>query len=193
MASDTRKARKAAARQPVLPLTVSRHALLERGSDRRFRMLVHDLFTIAGRMNAVRDHLGRQLGITGPQYSLLVAVAQLQETDGVSVGRVADMLRVSSAFVASQSGVLVGRSLLVKQPSSRDRRSMLLSLTPAAAVRIKSLASEIRSVNDSFFAALDRRAFDALATAAAAIVQSSAKAVAFVVAAEASGAATHSD
>ena len=193
MASDTRKARKAAARQPVLPLTVSRHALLERGSDRRFRMLVHDLFTIAGRMNAVRDHFGRQLGITGPQYSLLVAVAQLQGTDGVSVGRVADMLRVSSAFVASQSGVLVGRSLLVKQPSSRDRRSMLLSLTPAAAVRIKSLASEIRAVNDSFFAALDRAAFDALATAAAAIVQSSVKAVAFVAAAEASGAATHSD
>lgn len=193
MASDTRKARKAAARQPVLPLTVSRHALLERGSDRRFRMLVHDLFTIAGRMNAVRDHLGRQLGITGPQYSLLVAVAQLQGTDGVSVGRVADMLRVSSAFVASQSGVLVGRSLLVKQPSSRDRRSMLLSLTPAAAVRIKSLASEIRAVNNSFFAALDRAAFDALATAAAAIVQSSVKAVAFVAAAEASGAATHSD
>ena len=62
----------------VLPPTVSRGALLETGSDRRFRTLVNDLFTIASRMEIVRAHLGRRMGISGPQYSVLIAVAHLQ-------------------------------------------------------------------------------------------------------------------
>ena len=49
----------------VLPATVSRSALLEKGSDRRFRTLVSDLFTIAARMEAVREHLGRRSGSAG--------------------------------------------------------------------------------------------------------------------------------
>jgi MarR family transcriptional regulator, organic hydroperoxide resistance regulator len=182
-ALDTRKVR-GPATSSALPLTISRAALLERSSDQRFRTLIHDLFTIADRMNVVRAHLGRRLGLTGPQYSLLVTVAQLQGTDGVSVGRIANTLHVSSAFVASQSGILVGRRLLVKQQSSNDRRNILISLTPTAIERIKSLASEIRSVNDIFFATLDRATFKALATAAADILESSAKAVAFIEAAE---------
>ena len=60
----------------LLPPTVTRETLLERGSDRRFRSLVNDLLTIATRMEVVREHLGRRMGISGPQYSVLVAIAQ---------------------------------------------------------------------------------------------------------------------
>src|ERR1043166_6035585 len=70
--------RNAAVSAYVLPPTVSQDALMERGSDRRFRVLVQDLFTIAARMDAVREHFGRWMGISGPQYSLMVAIAHMQ-------------------------------------------------------------------------------------------------------------------
>src|SRR5262245_9493951 len=103
------------ARSYVLPPTISRDALLANGSDRRFRSLVADLFTVSARMEIVRDHLGRKLGITGPQYSLIVAIARLQGAGGVSVGTVAQALHVSSAFVATETGKLVRRRFLAKR------------------------------------------------------------------------------
>ena len=123
----------------VLPVTVSRGALLEKGSDRRFRTLVSDLFTIAARMEAVREHLGHRLGISGPQYSLLIAVAHLQGGTGVSVGAVAQAMHVSSAFVASETGKMARVGLLLKRANPQDRRGVLLSLAPGGSAR--SIAS----------------------------------------------------
>ena len=91
---------------------MSRRALLEGGSDRGFRALVHDLLTISTRMELVRGHLGARMGVSGPQYSLLVAVAHLQGESGASVSAVAKALHVSSAFVASETGKLAQRGLV---------------------------------------------------------------------------------
>src|SRR5262249_6846119 len=77
------------------PPSVSRSALLEGGSDHRFRQLVYDLLTLTARMEAVRGHLGRRIGVSGPQYSLMMAVAHLQGDSGVSVGAVAELMHVS--------------------------------------------------------------------------------------------------
>jgi hypothetical protein len=101
----------------ILPPTVSREPLLAAGSDRRFRALVSDLLTISARMEIVREHLGRRLGITGPQYSLIVAIAHLQGTTGIGVGSVAQALHVSSAFVASEASKLVRRNFFSSGPT----------------------------------------------------------------------------
>jgi MarR family transcriptional regulator, organic hydroperoxide resistance regulator len=164
----------------VLPATVSRAALLERGSDRRFRALVADLLTIAARMEMVRAHLGRRMGITGPQYSLMVAVAHLQGGAGIGVGALAQALHVSSAFVASETGKLARRGLLLKRTNPADRRGVLLSVAPAGRLRIDRAGAEIRSVNNLFFGALDERAFAALSEAAAGLVAGSAKAARYI-------------
>jgi DNA-binding MarR family transcriptional regulator len=170
----------AAAAIYVLPATVSREALIEKGSDRRFRALVADFLTIASRMELVREHLGRRLGISGPQYSLVVAVAHLQGATGVSVGTVAQMLHVSSAFVASESGKLARRGFLLKRTNPIDRRGVLLSVAPEGRLKIDRLSTEICAVNDLFFGALDGAAFRALSSAAAALVGSSSKAVHYI-------------
>ena len=57
---------------------VTRAALLDGGSDQRFRTLVYDLLTIATRMEAVRDHLGAPHGLTARNTACLMAVAQFQ-------------------------------------------------------------------------------------------------------------------
>jgi DNA-binding MarR family transcriptional regulator len=157
----------------VLPPTVSAAALLDGSSDRRFRALVNDLFTIANRMEIIRAHLGRRMGISGPQYSLLIAIAHLQGERGVSVGAVAQAMHVSSAFIASETGKMARRRLLQKEPNPEDRRGVLLRLTPTGRAKIDGIAAELRTINNLFFGALDAASFCALSSAAAGLVQSS--------------------
>jgi DNA-binding MarR family transcriptional regulator len=165
-----------------LPPTVSAAALLEKSSDRRFRALVNDLFTVASRMEIVRAHLGRRMGMSGPQYSLLIAIAHLQRERGVSVGALAQAMHVSSAFIASETGKMARRRLLLKQPNPRDRRGVLLSLAPAGRAKLGSIAAELRTINDLFFGALDAASFVALCSAASALVHGSSQAMQLVAA-----------
>jgi MarR family transcriptional regulator, organic hydroperoxide resistance regulator len=157
---------------------VSRPALLERGSDERFRRLVYDLLTISSRMAMVREHLGGRMGIGAPQYSLLMAVGQFQGKNGVGVTAIARVLHVSSAFVATESGKLVQAGLLAKRANPKDRRGVLLSLTRAGRALIERNSDEIRAFNDMFFGALTPAMFAAASAATAALVRGSARALA---------------
>jgi len=168
----------------VLPSTVSRAALMQRGSDHRFRVLVQDLFTIAARMETVREYFGRWMGISAPQYSLLVAIAHMQGAGGVNVGAVARALHVSSAFIASESSKLARRGLLAKRTSPEDRRRVLLRLAPAGRAKIDSISSQIRAVNNLFFGVLDSKSFASLSSAATTLVKSSVHALEYLTAAE---------
>jgi DNA-binding MarR family transcriptional regulator len=156
-----------------LPATVSRSALLERGGDRRFRQLVYDLLTISVRMETVRTHLARRIGITGPQYSVLAAIAQLQGVDGVSVGKVAEVLHVSSAFITAETRQLERLGFIMKAINPRDRRGVLLRLTPNGAKQMIAITPAIMAVNDKFFAPFSRTTFRTFAACAAQLVDSS--------------------
>ena len=169
----------------ALPPTTSRRALLRGGSDHGFRGLVHDLLTLSSRMETVRGHLGARMGVSGPQYSVLIAIAHLQDEDGVSVGALAKALHVSNAFVASETGKLAQRGFLHKRTNPHDRRGILLSIAPAGRIEIGKIGDEIRAINDLFFGALDAAAFVALRAAVGALVHSSRKAIQHVSAREA--------
>src|SRR5260221_6881912 len=164
----------------ALPATTSRAPPLKGGSDHRFRVLVADLFSISTRMEMLREHLGRRLGISGPQYSSMVAVAHLQGSNGISVGALAQALHVSSAFIATEGGKLVRRRLLLKRINPRGRRGVLLSVAPAGRLAVDRVSAEIRAVNDLFFGALDPASFAGLSAAAGALVEGSAKAVRYI-------------
>src|SRR5215472_7760274 len=118
-----------------VPATISAREALNRGSDWQFRGLVQDLLTVARRLEMARDYFGRLINVTGPQYHLLMTVAQLQDALGVSVGKVAQVMHVSSAFVTSETGKLSGLGLLRKRPNPDDRRGALLSLTQAGRLK----------------------------------------------------------
>lgn len=160
--------------------TVSRSALLDRGSDRRFRALVYNLLTISSRMNVMREHLADRMGLSAPQYSVLMAVAQFAGEGGVGVGAVARLLHVSSAFIASETGKLVQAGLLRKRSNPRDRRGVLLSITRAGRALIQVNRDEICAINDAFFGTLDRSAFEGLSRVAATLVKGSQAAMARV-------------
>jgi len=168
----------------ALPPTTSRRALLKGGADHDFRVLVADLLTISSRMETVRGHLGTRMGVSGPQYSVLIAIAHLQGDGGVSVSTLAGALHVSNAFIASETGKLAQRGFLHKRTNPHDRRGILLSIAPAGRIEIGKIGDEIRAINDLFFGALDAKAFAALSKAVGALVQSSRTAIHYVSAEE---------
>jgi len=131
-------------------------------------------------MEILREHLGRKIGISGPQYSILIAVAHLQDTTGVSVGAVAKAMHVSSAFVASESGKLARLGLLSKRPNPHDRRGVLVSLAALGRRKVESMSPEIRGINDLFFGALNKQSFAALCAAANLLVKGSHRALQYI-------------
>jgi len=157
----------------VAPLTIGAPALLRLGSDRAFQKLVFDLFTISARIDQVRQHLASKAGLSGPQYSLLRAVALLQGDIGVSIGTVAEHLHVTNAFVTAQSHLLVQKGLLKKQDASADRRVSLLFLTAKGERLVDQVVEQVRPINDMFFGTLQGKEFDSLCAIMGKLVDSS--------------------
>jgi hypothetical protein len=73
-----------------------------RQAKKPFRRLVRNLLTVARQPETARDYFGRRINVTGPQYNLLMTVAQFQGATGVSVGSVAQAMHVSSPVRLSQ-------------------------------------------------------------------------------------------
>ena len=177
-ASRIRKRRISAKVAPyVAPPSVSLPSLLRGGSDRTFQQLVFDFFTISARIEQVRVHFASRMGISGPQYSVLRAVAALQGDEGVSIGLIAEHLHVTSTFITVQSGVLVQRGFLKKKEDSTDRRVSRLSLTLKGEGLVDAIVNEVRSVNNVFFGVLRREEFDALSAIMKKLVGSSRAAI----------------
>ncbi|MCW5770592.1 MAG: winged helix-turn-helix transcriptional regulator [Rhodospirillaceae bacterium] len=154
-------------------------ALMTDGTGGRFRQLVNDLFTIAVRMDAVRARFSQLVGVTPPQYSILMTVAQLEEEGGggATVRRVAELTHVSGAFVTAETGKLVRMGLLDKRPNPADGRSVLVTLTPKGTKALDAALPHIRAVNEAFFGRLTPDEFKQLSASAARIVEASASAV----------------
>ncbi|MBV9358594.1 MAG: winged helix-turn-helix transcriptional regulator [Chloroflexi bacterium] len=136
------------------PLTVSRPELLVDGSDAAFRTLVHQIFALAARHQAVRDGHAARIGLAGAQYTVLIAVAHLRRYGPVSIRQVADYLYVTPAFITMEVRKLVRDGLLAKRRNAADARSVLLTVTPAGRARLEQLAPVQRTVNDQQFADL---------------------------------------
>ena len=144
--------REAGARPPV---TTARPELTADGTGERFRHLVNDLLTVAVRMDAVRARFAGLVGVTPPQYTILVTVAQLEGAlGGATVRGVADHMHVSGAFVTAETGKLAAKGLIAKRPNPADGRSVLVTLTRKGRKALDAALPHIRAVNDVFFGKL---------------------------------------
>jgi DNA-binding MarR family transcriptional regulator len=150
---------------------------LRAGSDRAFQKLVFNLFTISARIEQIRVHFASRMRISGPQYSLLRAVASLQGNEGIRIGAVAEHLHVTSTFITAQSTVLAQRGFLKKKEDVTDRRASLLSLTLKGELLVDEIIEQIRPINDIFFGELQEAEFETLSAIVERLVDSSRKAV----------------
>jgi DNA-binding MarR family transcriptional regulator len=146
----TRK-RQAAAASYKPPLTISRPDYLRSGSDAAFRETIYALVQSVGRLLTCRDAFGRSLDLTASQFAVLIGVAYQQSRDGVTVKDLSEHIALAPTHVTTEVGRLVLRGLLVKRPSSSDRRSVLVSLTPQGETAIAEVAPFVRAINDLLF------------------------------------------
>jgi len=143
-------------------LTVTRPELLVDGEDTEFRKLVHDSLAFAARLVAIRDGYGSIMGITGPQYTILISIAHLNRSGDVSVRSVAEHLHLSGSFVTNEVGKLIRLGLVEKAQDGNDRRRVALTVSPKGWERFQELAAIQSRVNDVHFGCLSREDFASL-------------------------------
>jgi DNA-binding MarR family transcriptional regulator len=164
-------------RKKAPPPTVSRAALLTRGSDEEFRRLIHDLIAYGHKLDACRDAFAAIAGISGAQYEILMLVSR---ADGLSVGEVAARMHRSGAFITIEANKLVAAGILEKASDPADGRRVLLRMNEKSVQLLERMAPYQRRVNDVLFEPLDAKRFRGLRTLAAELVACGDRAVAML-------------
>lgn len=121
------------------------------------REFVWDIVSINTHLEDIRYIWARVLGVSGPQWLILMAVNDLDRGGGVSVGDVSTKLHVDSSFVTVQTKSLEKLGFMRRVPSTDDARVVLLSLTDKTYKAIASLSSRQEALNDFVFSDLDER------------------------------------
>lgn len=94
------------------------------------RSLVRSITRISASLSRVTGALGRQIGVTAPQYVMLSVVEWANGGKGVKIREVANILQVDASFVSTQSKILQQLGMIQRRSSKDDSRIILLSLTP---------------------------------------------------------------
>lgn len=145
------------------PLSVSRPACLENGRDDRLRALLHALFVTAARFESVRGAFGRRIGATGPQYTIMAAIAERQGGAGVGIRALADHLHVAPSHITTEVNKLVALGLVEKRANPADGRGVLVRLARDGEAALDGLGPFRREINDILFDGLSRADFQAVA------------------------------
>ncbi len=120
----------------------------------------------SARLQAVRGQLGAVIGLSGTQYTVLIAIAHLSGTDEkIGVNQVAEHLHFSGAFITIEINKLVSNGLVEKETDEEDRRRVILTITPKARALLNELAPVQRPVNDMLFRSMSAAGFRANAQA----------------------------
>ena len=164
-------------RKKTAPLTVSRPALLARGTDAEFRGLIHDLIAYGHKLDACRDAFAAIAGISGVQYEILMLVSR---ADGLPVGEVAARLHRSGAFITIEANKLAERGILDKAADPADGRRVLLRMNSSSLALLERIAPYQQRINDVLFEFVDAKRFRELRALAAELVMRGDRAVAML-------------
>jgi DNA-binding MarR family transcriptional regulator len=121
------------------------------------RRLLWDIASINVHLDEIRHFWARILGISGPQWMILTAVADLDRGQGVPVKDVSTMLHVDPSFVTTQSKMLEKIGFVRRITSSDDARVVLMSLSDKACKHVANLSSRQQQLDKYIFAEFDER------------------------------------
>src|SRR3954466_7303740 len=127
---------------PQAAVASPRDDLPKKGENRTeviAREFAWDLVAINTHLEDIRRFWAESLGVSGPQWLILMAISELDQGKGVSVGEVSSKLQVNSTFVSAQTKELERSGLLTRTASPSDARIVLMSLTELARREIAKL------------------------------------------------------
>src|SRR3954462_5897136 len=105
-------------------------------------------------LEELRYFWAKTLGISGPQWMILMALSDMDKGDGIPVNVVSKKLHVDSSFVTTQSKLLEKKGFLRRKTSSEDARIVLMSLTDKTYKQLAGLAAQQEALNAFIFAEL---------------------------------------
>ena len=110
-----------------------------------------EISSINSHLERVRQIWGKALGVSGPQWMILIAVSDLDKDDGVPINVVSKLLHVDPSFVTTQSKLLEQKELLHRSPSPADARVVRLSLTDNTRKHLAGLAEQHKAFKKTVF------------------------------------------
>ena len=160
----TASARPARPARPVTPQPTVRPRSAARARPRTGLDVLEQLRVVVRLAGAHSAHLERTTGLPGAQ---LWALHEIASHDALSVGDLAERLRLRQATVSNLLHRLEDRGLVRKGRSPADQRVVELHLTPAGRKALKSSAAHPRgllpNVLEGLSAAQLRKVYDGLA------------------------------
>jgi DNA-binding MarR family transcriptional regulator len=137
--------------------------MLVAGSDMSFRETLYLMVFAFSRIQTFREAFGRALSLTGSQFIVLIGTAYRQGSEGVSVRTLSDHTQLAATHVTTEVGRLIEKGLLTKSANPRDRRGVLVRLSPAGEGAIRAINPLLRQVNDLLFQDVSREDFAVVA------------------------------
>jgi DNA-binding MarR family transcriptional regulator len=138
-------------------------------TDHRFRQFLYDFSTLGASLEIVRAYLASQLGLTTPQYNIIMVLAN-GNGKGISVSEVARRLHVSKTFITAEGINLESAGIIEKHRNPDDGRGVLLHLTQLGWERVAQIGPERQKINDHLFGSLSARDFRYLAETLASLL-----------------------
>ena len=108
-------------------------------------------------LQEIRYFWAKTLGITPPQWMILMALADLDREEGVAVKTVSKMLHVDPSFVTTQSKMLEKKGFVRRKTSADDARVVEMSLTDKSYKHMANLAAQQEALNEFIFAEFNDR------------------------------------
>jgi DNA-binding MarR family transcriptional regulator len=110
-----------------------------------------------------REAIAEKIGVSGANYTMLMSTLHLQGTSGVSISALADYLEVSGPYVTGVINKLAAQGFVRKAANPKDKRGVLVRLTPTGRRRLLQAFEFICNVNDRLFEGVGREEYRAVA------------------------------
>jgi len=136
------------------PASVSADTLLINGTDSCFLTMIYKLWAFNQHMEAARNSLAKHFELSGPQYTIFMAVARFEGQDGINARALSKLLEVSPGFIATEIKSLINIGLLTKSVDDRDRRMHRLQTSESGRELLRAKSPFVCKMNDLLFGGL---------------------------------------
>lgn len=116
--------------------------------------------------------IDQQLKGSGVSHGMLPVLFALSGGAAMTQKALAEMASVEQPTMAATLSRMEREGLIVRRPDPADRRSQLVALTPAAAVKVRRVKRAVAAVNDVAFQGMSQKERTRFMTAMATMVAS---------------------
>jgi MarR family transcriptional regulator, organic hydroperoxide resistance regulator len=116
------------------------------------RLFTWEIAAISVHLQEIRYFWAKALGVSGPQWMILMAIADHDRGEGISVKDVAKILHVDPSFVTTQSKLLEKKAFVRRTVSHEDARVVQMTLTDKSQKYVAGLVAQQEELNRYIFA-----------------------------------------